>query len=426
MVEKATMKNIVIINNYGSMNIGDYAIQASGFRIIQQCLPAGSRIHLICEKPSIFSYPKQLPVASIVQLPYGSAIRPFRGKHIPAMIKIFRFLVIVSNSLFLATLGKLSRRLLPEKGRYAYIRLIADADFIIGMGGGFFVSKNKITDFYGLCLMLLPIYIGRLYHKKLLSLPITFGPFASSIHQKLALRAIEKSIILCRDTISVEIIKKLNQNKKNITTWYSPDLALHLPWDSSDIMPKLESKYFVLTARDWLPPKLQKHYEHALSAFVDHMWEKYKLKTVFIPNAFNPNEENDFPIAKRIKEQLHKKSIMTIMTAKTPFAAQKILSGARFSVCTRMHSAILSATVHTPFISIGYGFKALGLVKTLNLQDWYIDITEVSADILVRKATRLMRNTELKKYVQKLSRKLEMINAQKGKLVKELRKFVYE
>src|SRR5437667_304066 len=126
MVEKATMKNIVIINNYGSMNIGDYAIQASGFRIIKQCLPADSRI-----------------------------------------------------------------------------RLIADADFIIGMGGGFFVSKNKITDFYGLCLMLLPIYIGRLYHKKLFSLPITFGPFASSIHQELALRAIETSIILCRDTISV-------------------------------------------------------------------------------------------------------------------------------------------------------------------------------------------------------------------------------
>jgi len=115
---------------------------------------------------------------------------------------------------------------------------------------------------------------------------------------------------------------------------------------------------------------------------------------------------------------------MNIVHVNDPFTAQKILSTARFAVCTRMHSAILAATVHTPFISIGYGIKGLGFVQTLDLNSWYIDMRDVSLEMLIEKSELLMKDSNLIRYINKLNTKLEEISAHKPKLIKEITEFI--
>ena len=82
------------------------------------------------------------------------------------------------------------------------------------------------------------------------------------------------------------------------------------------------------------------------------------------------------------------------------------------SICTRMHSAILSTTVYTPFIAIAYEHKTVGFMESLHLKDWVIDIHDFSYNELQSKFDRLMIQKESNLFVKKL-----------GEMNPELQKF---
>lgn len=413
------MKNIAVINAYGDKNIGDAAILNVSLSFIEKTLGHRGTINVFCEDAqALKSYKSQGCQINTYQLPYGYTIK---GKtHPSTFTKFTRFAYVLSNSLILACLSKIHPSFSPKQGLFEYINILKNSDSVIGMGGGYFTTKHKYTDYFGLFLTLLPIYITHFFNKKILFLPMSFGSFASNQHQLLTYRAIKGDIMILRDTSSLDFLKQIDREDR-VKEIYSPDMALYFNSTKKiNADQKLKSQYIVLTAREWLPDQKQKLYEQTLANLVEHAWEKYHLNTVFIAMAHNPIEDDDNKVGLRVFKQLKNKKIFEIKSNLSPQQAQDLINKARVAVCTRLHSAILATTVDTPFITIAYGSKTPGYMKDMGLLKWNIDIEKVNFKLIKDKFDSLLDSKNYFNFINIVSSKKSQINKYQQRVLKEL------
>lgn len=408
-------KKISIINAYGDKNIGDAAILKVAVSFIRETHSiANISVHTesVQSLTGFVGIPHRI---SSYQLPYGYAISG--RKRVSSFVKLSRFFEVFFNSWWLVLREYYFGKKLPQKGFYSYITDIKNADLIVGMGGGYLTSKSSGKDYFGLLLTLLPIYLAKFYKKKIVFLPMSFGPFASETHEKLALNAISGTTVISRDKITLDYIKRLDIHS-NVKTFYTPDLALFL---KNGFSKEKESQYIVLTARDWFSdPAEQDRYETSLSNLIQDIYRLFGLKTIFIPMARNKVEDDDNRVLKRIYKKINPKYIIEGIIPKSVEDTQRILHGAKIAICTRMHSAILSSTVGTPFITIGYGTKSLGFVKSFNLEKWYVDISDVNEKILLEKFLNLYTRKEMENFKSLLNKQISNVEGYKKKIIQEL------
>ncbi len=413
------MRKITIINAYGNKNIGDGAIQESAMNFLNELLDKKDTIFLL--SVDAYRYKKNpLFHAKIIQhqLPYGYAIQT-SSKPLSYKIKIYRFTKILTSSLYYTVLGKINRKFLSKKTVYSYIRAIIDADIVIGMGGGYFTSRYGLSDNFGLLLTLLPIYIAKHYRKKIIFLPLTFGPFANATHAKMTHKILTNTTVFCRDKDSLQKIKKLNSKKNSVKTIYTPDLALFLDSPMKDKVHR-KNNYYVITAREWLEEKHQKLYEKELSKVIQKNWDEKKLKAVFIPMAHNAIEDDDRRVAKRIMRQISNPNIFSVTYPPNQKEVQKLLCNAEFAICTRMHSALLSFVAETPFITIAYSPKTINFLKDFGLEDWNISIEEFTASKLKEKVDKLISKKDSEVFIQTIKNHKLTLETYKKKFRKRM------
>jgi len=408
------MKKIVVTNLYGKNNIGDMAIRNSALNILEESLGIND-FYLLCESKEDF--PIQSNIKSKLNIewaPYGYAIRA-NDKPLYLFIKFFRFIKILSISIFYAFLGMLNINFLPKKGFYKYIRLIAESESVIAMGGGYFITSQPVKDFFGICLNVLPILIAKVYKKKIVILPSSFGPFALKIHELITGYAVKNTLFMARENISLNYVTKYCNNTK-----YIPDLALY-DWGKES---KAENKdYYVLTFREGLVFNKQKQIkvENEIVKFIKKIWEQHKLYCIFIPIASNPIEENDLVVANRLEKLIGSQKIFKICSPKSPEEVKNILINAKFSICNRLHSAILSATVYTPFITISYAHKTNGFMKSFGLEEWNIDMQDITFTILIDKFNKLLSKQNYQSFIEKLKINRKEIAKYKLEIIKEIK-----
>lgn len=387
------MKKVTLLNVYGTKNIGDEAIYNVALSTISSVLKEGIIYSIGVEKRKNFSI-GSVQVRYILS-PYGNAIN--QGGKVSSIGKLIKFFYIFVTNLILSFIIKLFPKLKLASENYEYIDALNDSDFVANMGGGYLRTKEQITDFFGLGLTLLPIYIAKLFNKPQLFLPMSFGNFASDIHKNISLHAISGSIFIARDKISYkEIADTNNFSELNIDLKLLPDLALLM--DELKVLPteqKMKSKYIVLSARDWMASDKQQRYEKILAQFVDTVYEQYQLKTVFVAMAANSLEDDDRKPYGRIRKMIKNKQSFSLSDAATPDEVIEVLDKAKASVCTRMHLAILSSKTYTPFIAIQYEHKTLGFMKSLGLTENNINIDGIEFETLMTKFSELI---SLKKY----------------------------
>jgi len=403
------MKNIVVTNLYGKFNLGDNAIRNSGLDILDEAI-AKKNVFLLCESDTDFPIQTHLKEYQISFAPYGYAIRA-NAKPLNKAFKFYRFFQIFFISLLYLILGFFSYKFLPTNGFYKYILWIKNSDVVVAMGGGYLITSIFLTDFFGILLNLLPIYAAKIYKKKIIFLPMSFGPFAHKIDEQIVGSAVKNSIFLSREEISTNIVSKFNKKVTQI-----PDLAL-LDWKKNANGKK--ENYFVLTFRESLDvnPSTQNSLEKEVSKFITYVFEKYGYTCVFIPMASNPIEENDLIVAKAIQSHLEGKSYFIVLKPTNPEDAKLIISKARFSVCNRLHSAIFSATVFTPFITISYAHKTIGFLKMLGLDSWNIPMKEISFKDLVQKFELLNEQPNYDAYIHVLEKEQTKISASRQEML---------
>ena len=88
------------------------------------------------------------------------------------------------------------------------------------------------------------------------------------------------------------------------------------------------------------------------------------------------------------------------------------------------NSAILSATVTTPFICISYEHKMIGFLKSLNLLKWNSDIETVTFQDLKKQIDQLMKKQTYEAYLLQLQQKHSFILKQRKSLINRITAFI--
>jgi polysaccharide pyruvyl transferase WcaK-like protein len=404
-------KTIVVTNIYGTHNLGDNAIRDSGLRLLDEALDEGTLL-LLTETTRDFPMKRDLKhTVELEYSPYGFGIETEAAVPRSLADKLVRFVWQVGASSVLAILGLISADVLPRTGQLRYVSWIRNADLIVVMGGGFFMSTHPVTDIFGTVLNVLPLYIAKLYGKKIFVLPISFGPFASAFHEDITGNALRGATVLCRDEISLERVKAYAEHAR-----FVPDMALY-DWGAPGAR---RESYYVLSLREYLKQG-QERVEREIADYIRIMAKERHLTCRYVPMGANPIEENDLVVADRLARLVDDPGVFEIVHPKSPDELKGILSKATFSVCNRMHTAILSATVHTPFIAIAYQHKTHGFLKSFGLEGWNIDMDVVTATGLQELTNELLGAKEYASFVTTLEKKRHEIAEERIRLLQGVR-----
>jgi hypothetical protein len=124
--------------------------------------------------------------------------------------------------------------------------------------------------------------------------------------------------------------------------------------------------------------------EAAVKECVANGWE-------VVPVAMNPD---DFPAIEGVLRAIGLESISTHQ----PLKAQEyldLLSGSSFSIGVRLHACIISYCAGVPTLMLGYRDKCLDFMKSMDMEEWYIDIDSPSSGRIEERTRALIADARL-------------------------------
>jgi colanic acid/amylovoran biosynthesis protein len=404
------MKKIVISNCWSFYNKGDASIAIATTDLINDIfdepkitLLAVDHQSFIDHKDSFVNPPQIQPMIHTI-FPFNkirfiySAILHVSKKYLPIVGLAYLIFQLAAVMLFRHINRKVDL-VLSE---------IDQADLIIGVGGNYLWSHE---GFYN---HLLPLIYGKLIKKKKLALlGQSIGPFNDGVDKIVAKRFLEEvDLIIFREDVSHNYINS-NIYKTN-NGIISSDYAFLLPQSSYQ---KQKEKTVGITIRPWLrnqPHLFEKYIDSIIKLIEDLTGKGYMI--YLLPFSYLPGLENDIVVCDQVlnslsikaRDRVQKISLRNLSPSEIIDKLDQL--SISIMVGTRMHSAILASIANIPPIIISYQhFKALGISKQLNIQDYVIKIDEINYDKLSHNFNELSR--EIDEKVDEIQKSLTAIRS---------------
>ncbi len=385
-------KKILIPNATGPTNMGDQAILLPVVNLIRDNFP-NAYLTIHTTTPSFFENELVDDVDSHL---YNWAV--FEDRRFA--VRIIRLV-----ELFIAYFSlKFTNRSFAKGKLKKLINDYIESDLIIFIGGGYLRSQRKISQSLNLIMILFLFLISRESNAKRIVMPISFGPFSRTWHERLSAYFLKDfDLVSTREEISFSKLKKY----KIDTLIDSTDTALLL--DQYSKKSKSSSFRLGFTIREWLDVKSQARFE---KEFVKSIVKFSKYTKCLIQPIIQVQGdiygESDIKITKRISFDISKHGIRV----SDPYLISGIKDIGIYSqidlfLGMRMHSNILAALQGTPFVAIAYEHKTQGISRDLGMEDYCIsaeDVTEASLFDLLRKAhkNRVYLESTINKSVNKI------------------------
>jgi len=280
--------------------------------------------------------------------------------------------------------------------------------------------------------------ITRLLKKPYLFYAPSMGPFNKKF-QNILRRYIFNGaeLITTREEISAKYYKALGAKKDIIVT---ADSALQYSFDTAPYEKQLEEyaqlKSFLsgydrvigitIATLSWhrihRTQEIEERIKSAFTCFVEYLKQR-NTGVVFIPQIFGNGEGNDYPLMQKYA----KENCFVCDDEHDCFFQQHLISKLYAVVGLRYHSNIFSAKMKTPFVSVAYEQKMNGFVKLSGMEDYLIDITELTPEILINKYELLEKNyDEVKQHLENINPMLTERSYQTTRLAKEVIDRYYE
>ncbi|MGK9172884.1 colanic acid biosynthesis pyruvyl transferase WcaK [Yokenella regensburgei] len=277
--------------------------------------------------------------------------------------------------------GKL-RNIAIAQGFTDFVRLLANYDAIVQVGGSFFVDLYGAPQFeHALCTFMAkkPLYmIGH-----------SVGPFQDPQFNQLANYAFGHcEALILRESVSLDLMKK-----SDITT-AKVEQGVDTAWlveDDEDFTPSYAVRHWLevagrqktvaITLRELAPfdkrlGTTQQAYEAAFANVVNRVidagWQVIALSTCTGIDSYN---KDDRMVALNLRQHISDPSrYHVVMDELNDLEMGKILAACDLTVGTRLHSAIISMNFGTPAIAINYEHKSAGIMKQLGMPEMAVDI----------------------------------------------------
>ena len=275
------------------------------------------------------------------------------------------------------------------------IKKYQNYDLVIAAGGGYFISKEnkrkvmRLFNYDEQVLFAYDFYLATFFGKPYILYNQSIGPFFSK-KDALNLQPFFKNAeaIICRERLTYNRMKAAGINNLIL----SEDAAFNLKSTKNGILDKYtktENEISIgFTVRKCLPNLLQKKYENEISIFIAQVLSSSsKTKIYFMPQVtYEKGGDNDLHVVRRIHESINKNvqdRVMIIDENVHPGDLKYIIGEMDYFFGTRMHSCIFALASNIKTIALSYEPKTDGIMKSLKVDNYFINVKEVNAEKLL-------------------------------------------
>ena len=416
------MKKITITNGYTWYNKGDAGILLGTVNAIKDIYGNDVEINILSFTPE--EDKKRYCRDKNIKNVYSNVLNPypfkksFLGKKM-AILKLFKDMCI-----HYIKLNIMGEKFINNNDN---LKVLKDSDLLVVCGGGFLGGK-KFNSFIHLYQM----YVNSKINKPVILWGTSIEPFKNNIVKYFTDKRIkELTHIFPRETITSDYLSTiLDSNKFTLI----PDMAFMLEnkQEEFEFITDLRKEFnciFGLTVREWHFPNVENkemartNYINAIKEMIINYAEKKNAAFVFIPQVIFYGDDDSI-IANEIKDSLpekHKKNFIINKTDWSPVEIKSLIGNLDMFIGTRMHSNIFATSMAIPTVAIAYEKKTNGIMETVGLQDFVVEIDSITSDELINKINKCYIereeiNNKLKKRIEEIRQ--DIIN--KSKFIKNL------
>lgn len=414
---------ILIVNTHSILNAGDAAIVLTQFQLLKNYFPELS-VSITSRTPQLDNkiykslgikvFPPIFPAPSV----YSSLTQKFRQTII---------------------------NLIDLQSKYALIKEMKECDLVIASGGGYFWTHRRFFPGPMFVQNYCHIELASQLHKPIVFFPQSFGPLRNKMASRVLLRLLESDYtvgIYAREKISLDFLSTLMRTNKS-RVFYCPDLAFALDLgSSSEDSPSdldLPKPVIALSLRQWDFPEAknpreqkikQDNYLKAFQKLSENIFQVLKGSILIFCQSRGPGSfEDDRILSIKLFENL-KRTIpeshlrySELQDTSHPLSIVQILKKADLLVATRFHSAIFALNANIPVISISYQPKSRGIMETLGLGHFCLDIAEFNGEGIFSLAKEIIEHSS--KVREDIQNKISQIRLEiKTQLEKSLQAFL--
>jgi len=147
-----------------------------------------------------------------------------------------------------------------------------------------------------------------------------------------------------------------------------------------------------MTVRQWFRSAAeQTAFEAAVATFVRRLVDDYQASVVFVPQVtFSARGDDDRVVARRVAMAADRGDrVRVVESPLSPSEVKWVCGRMNAFVGTRMHSNIFAVAQGVPTLAIAYQPKTVGIMNTLQPQDFVVPIADLQADDLTEGFRRL-------------------------------------
>lgn len=408
------MKKIVITNAYTWFNKGDAGILLGIVESLKQLYPK-EKLELTVLSFTPEEDKKRYCKDEVITNVFSNVLNPHPYKH-TKIGKLWAMFRLFFSMIFQFLCVHLNKKILIKKDNY---RSLSQADLIVVCGGGFLGGK-KFDSF----MHLFQIYINTKFKKKVIVMGTSIEPISNKFVKRITEKVLKKvDFIYAREIITYEYLKTfMNLNQFELI----PDMAFMLPnkKDTNELIQDLRKRSSVLygiTVRNWSfplennPKQKMEQYKLSIASFMKTKILEEQAIFLFVPQVI-VSYGNDADTAMQIREMLPKNlqdSFIILKDDLHPEEIKSLIGNLDYFIGTRMHSNIFATSMCVPTIAIAYEKKTNGIMHTVHLDDYVLEMNSLTYEDLISKSIMQKKNaqrikTMLHKVIQEIQEEIMM------------------
>jgi len=398
-MSEQSQASILVVNLHSSRNAGDAALLQAAVHQLKQAFPGAGFTLAVNDTDSVTRNDEDTEIVPSFMASFG----PSQADDQEDNWHLGRMVYVLGLSLVFGLWCRITDRVpswLPgiiQRRLLAYSR----ADIVISCPGNILFSMGK----WGVPFLISAFTMGYalLLKKPLYVMPQSVGPLERRWERFLVRWLYSRArLVFVREPVSFRLLGELGLSSPRVRL--VPDMAFCFPPASAaepldvgfatdfpeDASPKLgitviNRIVYSLGDDNW------ERYAESMAGALSRFLAAHGGGAFFYPQVIGPTpNEDDRVMAQYILNKMSHRSYARLVDVPTsPLLLRRMYGQMDLFVATRLHSAIFATTIGVPTVFIGYLHKTQGVVEMLKMEDFFLDIREVTQDKLLKKIERL-------------------------------------
>lgn len=381
------MKKITITNAYTWYNKGDAGILLGTVNTLKKIYGEENiEIDVLSFTPE--EDKKRYCEDKCIKNVYSNVLNPHPYKH-TKLGKIVAIIKLIIRVVYLMLMIKFALKKLVKKEES--FKTLASSDMLVVCGGGF-LGGRKIDSL----MHVFQMYVNTKFGIPIYVMGTSIEPMKNKIVKKFTDNVLKKmDHIFAREIITYDYLKLVVPIER---VSLIPDMAFMLEDKKQEFevvkeLRKKSSAIYGLTVRQWNfpnsnnPTLLMNNYIKSIKECIEQEIEKNNSSFIFVPQVI-VDYASDEEVALKIKDQLeekYKENFIVLNDDLSPVEIKALIANCDYFIGTRMHSNIFATSMGVPTIAIAYEKKTNGIMHTVELDEYIVEMDEITKDSLAKK-----------------------------------------